>query len=380
MHRRDVLAIVAGSLLGPRAVARNTTGSTDLEKWDDTLERALAPLHCPGLAMALVQGDRTVMAAGYGDANVAAGRRADRDTAFYVASVGKVVTATVIMMLWQEGAFTLDEPVGRYLDFPLSHPRYPEVPITFRQLLTHTSGLSDQRLFSLSPSESPAQLRELLISYLTPSGLLYDPDRCFAGRPGTQWSYCNVGYALLGYLVGRVGSDPLDIVSQRRLFAPPGMNNTAWRYVGLKNEHIAERYEWKNEKFAPLPRPAYADWPDGLLITSAADFAQLLRVFTRGGAPILRPHTLASMLRPASVTVDKQDPLVKQALMWEWHSKTAARWATKSGADAGATAFVAFDPARHAAALVFANITPTPDLNAFQEKLVRDLLASAHPA
>jgi CubicO group peptidase (beta-lactamase class C family) len=283
MHRRHLLALIAGTLLEPDALARAAVNRTSLKDLDRAVERGLTAGRAPGLAVAVVRGERTLLAKGYGYADVRAGRRADGDTAFYVASVGKVVTATVLMMLWEERAFALDDPVAPRLDFPLSHPRYPDVPITFRQLLTHTSGISDQQWFSLDPSTTPPLLRDFLISYLTPSGNLYNPDRCFAAIPGKTWSYCSVGYALLGYLVGLVGPGPLDSVSNRRLFAPLGMKHTAWRYEGLKNEQIAECYEFKNGEFKRLSRPSYPDWPDGLLVTSAADFAKLLAVFTEGG-------------------------------------------------------------------------------------------------
>lgn len=280
-------------------------------------------------------------------------------------------------MLRDDKKFALDDPVARHLDFPLSHPRFPDAPITFRQLLTHTSGISDQKLFSIEPSASPTELRELLISYLTPSGRLYDPNRCFAGMPGKKWDYCNVGYALLGYLGGRMGPSAFDRLSDRRLFARLAMHNTAWRYEGLRNEQLAERYAFENGRFKQLPRPSYPDWPDGLLATSAADFAKLLRVFTRDGANILRRGTVAAMLAPEPVTVDEHDPSVRQALMWELHSSGSNTLATKNGNDAGATSLVVLDSAHHTAALVFSNITSSPEMNAFQKELALSLLAKA---
>ena len=377
MHRRDLLTLVAGTLLGPGSRARAAVERDSLRDLDRAVERGLAAAHAPGLAVALVRGDRTLFAKGYGYADVDAARRAREDTAFYVASVAKVVTATVIMMLWEERAFALDDPVAPHLDFPLAHPRYPDAPITFRQLLTHTSGISDQQLSAVAPSSLPPLLRDFLIAYLTPSGKSYDPDRCFAAMPGKAWSYCNVGYALLGYLVGRVGPDPLDVVSSRRLFAPLGMKDTAWRFEGLKNEQIAALYEFRNGRFRQLRRPSYPDWPDGLLATSAADFARLLGVFTQGGAGILQPGTVSSMLAPEAVTVDEHDPLVRQALMWELHATHGVTLATKSGGDPGASSLVVLDPGRHTAALVFANATANLRMNTFEGELTQLLLAKA---
>src|SRR5215469_8121957 len=172
MNRRDLLALIAGTLAEPGALAHAAVDPTSLTDLDHAVEQGLTATRTPGLAVAIVRGDGTWIAKGYGYADVAAARRVRADTGFYVASVGKVVTATVLMMLWEEKAFALDDPVAPHLDFPLSHPRYPDVPITFRQLLTHTSGISDQQLFSIDSSTSPSLLRDFLISYLTPSGKL----------------------------------------------------------------------------------------------------------------------------------------------------------------------------------------------------------------
>jgi CubicO group peptidase (beta-lactamase class C family) len=376
MNRRDLITLIAGTLAEPGPLAHAAVDRTSIKDLDRAVEHGLTATHTPGLAVAVVRGDGTWIGKGYGYADVDAARRVRADTAFYVASVGKVVTATVLMMLWEDEAFALDDPVAPHLDFPLSHPRYPDVPITFRQLLTHTSGISDQQWYSIDPSTSPS-LRDFLISYLTSSGKLYDPDRCFSTMPGKTWAYCSVGYALIGYLVGRLGPAPLDSVSKRRLFAPLGMRNTAWRYEGLKNEQLAEPYDFKNRQFKQLPRPSYPDWPDGLLVTSAADFAQLLRAFTQRGASILKPGTVSAMLAPEPVTVDEHDPFVRQALMWELHANHGISLATKSGFDAGATSFVALDPVRHTAALVFANATSNPEIKAFRDELTQMLLSIA---
>lgn len=376
MNRRDLLALIAGTLAEPGALAHAAVDRTSLKDLDRAVEHGLAATHTPGLAVAMVRGDGTWIAKGYGYADVDAARRVRADTAFYVASVGKVVTATVLMMLWEEEAFALDDPVAPRLDFPLSHPRYPDVPITFRQLLNHTSGISDQQWYSIDSSTSPS-LRDFLISYLTSSGKFYDPDRCFSTMPGKTWAYCSVGYALLGYLVGRLGPAPLDSVSKRRLFAPLGMKNTAWRYEGLKNEQLAEPYEFKNRQFKQLPRPSYPDWPDGLLVTSAADFAQLLRVFTQSGATILKPSTVSAMLAPDPIAVDEHDPFFRQALGWDLHSNHGINLATKSGFDDGATSLVALDPVRHTAALVFANATSNPEIKALRDELTQMLLSMA---
>ena len=141
------------------------------------MRAGLAQTHTPGLSVAIVRAGRTVFTAGYGLADVAAARPVTPDTAFHIASVSKVVTGTALLQLLEQGNYQLDEPIGPYLDFPVRHPRFPDVPLTFRHLFTHTSGISDVR-YGQTPAFSVVgdptlPLRDFLVGYLTPGGAWY---------------------------------------------------------------------------------------------------------------------------------------------------------------------------------------------------------------
>ena len=281
--RRHFLALSAATLIASTARAA-TPWARD---FGDFVADGLATTNTPGMSVAIVREGRTVFSAGYGYAEVETARRVTADSVFQIASVSKTVTGLAMMMLWEDGRFRLDDPVGPHLDFAVSHPKFPDVPITFRHLFTHTSGISDALYDTLEFTDATTPfLRAFLTSYLSPGGTLYDADKCYSSaKPGTAWSYSNVAVALLGYLASRMGRrEPVDAITGTRLFAPLGLRNTAWRYAGIGDERLALPYEFKDARFHRLPRETYPDWPAGLLCTSANDFAKILAIYTQDGS------------------------------------------------------------------------------------------------
>src|SRR5262249_10292143 len=107
------------------------------------LTRQLQTLDVPGLAAGIVKNGRLVCASAVGMANIEENRPATPDTLFLIASVSKTLAATAPMQLHDQGKFGLDDDINNYLPFRVVVPAAPTAPITFRQLLTHTSSISD---------------------------------------------------------------------------------------------------------------------------------------------------------------------------------------------------------------------------------------------
>ena len=387
MKRRSVLGLGVALALLQTGCATNPADTAWEAAFDAFMRDGLARTETPAMSVAIVRGDKTIFARGYGMANIEAGLQADADTAFHLASVSKLVTATAIMMLHEQGLFQLDDKVGPHLDFPLLHPKYPDVAITFRHLLTHTSGISDavyEKTPAFSVEGDPRlPLRDFLKGYLSRGGGWYDADLSFAGRPGTEWRYSNVGYALLGYLVGRLNPEGLDIYSQDQLFDPLGMDDTAWKLAGLpRGTVVAQPYKDKDPGLQVLPPVGYPDWPAGLLRSSAHDFARFLAIFTNGGKVgshrYLKEETVQAFLAPQPVSMAASDPQARQALAWVWRDLDGVQLATHSGGDPGAASVVCVDPAARTAVLAFANISADREFRSFQKEVVQRLLARAN--
>jgi CubicO group peptidase (beta-lactamase class C family) len=386
IHRRHFLAASSAALVaGPVSKASAANWDADFATF---MVEGMAKTQTPGMAVAVVHDGRNVLARGFGLADIAARRPVTADTAFHIASVSKTVTVTAMMMQQHSGGFKLDDPIDRFLDFPVVHPAAPGTPITFRHLMTHTSGISD-KVYYRTPAFSTAGdptigLRDFLTGYLTPTGQWYKADGCFGAAPGTAWDYSNVAVALLGYLSGRVGRN-LKSLTQDDLFAPLGMRHTSWTYAGLHPIEVATAYDVSVGAPVALPPTGYPDWPAGLLRTSANDFSRFLALYTNGGAQnghsFLKPGTLAAMLTPQPLPTPLEDGTIAQGLIWQLRTLGGMRLASHSGGDPGASTVVAIDLDRKVAVLAFANAAGNAEFRAFQKALVQRLLAvpSARP-
>jgi CubicO group peptidase (beta-lactamase class C family) len=144
-------------------------------------------------------------------------------TAYHWGSMTKLVTATAVMELVEQGKIALDAPVERYL------PEFPKgLGITMRRLLTHSSGLPNlevEHLVSFRGNTLPP-LDEVLASYLKVFGA-----QLFA--PGADASYSNWNYLVLGVLVERVSGTPYADFVTGSILRPLGMVHTAFRSVDL---------------------------------------------------------------------------------------------------------------------------------------------------
>lgn len=189
------------------------TADTVFARWNST--------HGPGCAVGVARGGSTLLARGYGMADLESGAPITAGTIFESGSVAKQFTAASVVLLALEGKLNLDDPVRKHL------PEMPEYdrPITIRHLLTHTSGLREwSSLVSHSgwPRGSRAHTQEDLLDVVFRQKSLNYP-------VGDHYSYTNSGYAIAMSLVERVSGKSFQEFSRERIFAPLGMTSTQWR-------------------------------------------------------------------------------------------------------------------------------------------------------
>ena len=135
---------------------------------------------------------------------------ADEDTCYRIASVTKWVTAIGLMTLYDEGRLDLDEDISSYLPFTVRNPAFPNVKITARMLLTHTSSLSPD-----ASSYHPDWAR------IGKGG--YDPLFNEKLRPGSAYAYADYNGALFGALIEAISGQGVQTFMNSRVFAPLGL-------------------------------------------------------------------------------------------------------------------------------------------------------------
>lgn len=213
---------------------------------DKKLLAAMEAHSVVGLSAAVFKDNKLVWSGGYGWADLNTGREVTADTLFRVASLSKMVTATALMQLYDQGKFGLDDDISNYLGYTVRNPHYPATKITFRQLLTHTSSIVDSGTYNSIVEESPELLLTINIRDMLVPGSRYYTPSTFAGyAPGSHFSYSNFGTGIVGSLVEKISGLPFDTYCARYIFKPLTMD-ASFEPANIKN--------WQN--VAVLYRPA----------------------------------------------------------------------------------------------------------------------------
>ncbi|MFP5355063.1 MAG: serine hydrolase domain-containing protein [Gemmatimonadota bacterium] len=196
---------VAAALLAVTASTGSAQSPLDA-RVDSIVKSVMARRLIPGAAVVVVQDGRVVKRSVYGVASIELDVPATPATLFQIASATKNVTGVAVMQLVERGKFGLDDRVTDLL------PGLPMTwkPVTVRQLLSHTSGLPDMILDPDKGVWLPG----------TPDSVIAQ----LAGKPvapaGSEWSYNQTNYMLLGMLIERFGGLPYRDYFQQRVFAP----------------------------------------------------------------------------------------------------------------------------------------------------------------
>jgi beta-N-acetylhexosaminidase len=197
-----------------------------LARVDSIIGTHLVAGAAPGAALAVGRYGRLVRLRGYGTIDRRRGFPAVDDSTIYdVASMTKTVaTTTALMMLYDDGLISLDDPVRRHL------PEWRGTPakeaVTVRNLMMHNSGLA-----AYGPLWRELQGRHQYRRRIATMSLEYEP--------GTRTVYSDYGVILLGLIIEQVSGRPLDVFLNERLFGPLGLRDTGfnpmqWPYGSVR--------------------------------------------------------------------------------------------------------------------------------------------------
>ena len=246
--------------------------------------------HKPSISACIIINDRVVYSEGYGLYDIENNKPATPDTLYLLASISKTVTATALMQLYEQGLFDLDDDVNEYLPFSLRNPNYPDIPITFRMLLSHRSSIgsdnSDRLCSSYIPGDPniPSYPHPWLEEYLTPEGNAYYSAVWGNKPPGEKFYYANIGYSIIGYLVELISGQNFNEYCKEHIFIPLDMYNTSFRLKDLDISKIAIPYFYRNENY--IPNPHYGMFvlhPAASLRTSVEELSHFLIAHMNGG-------------------------------------------------------------------------------------------------
>ena len=230
--------------------------SRRIERVENWMRQQVSAGRLAGIEVMINRRGHTAFHRCHGKRDVARNTDATPETIYRIYSMTKPLTAVAIMMLYEEGRFQLDDPITRYVPgfagqrvftgggygAMITEPATRD--ITFRDLLTHTSGLTYgfmqatpidamYRAQKLDLPGSPEPLGDL-VARLAKVPLI--------AQPGSEWNY-SVSSDVLGHLVAVIASQPFDEFLRERVIRPLGMADTEFFVASDKVNRFAANYE-----------------------------------------------------------------------------------------------------------------------------------------
>jgi CubicO group peptidase (beta-lactamase class C family) len=329
----SLTAAISGFMLsaqGHRSAAPAAIAQDRLARIDRALQQYVDDNRIAGAVALVLQDGKPVYERAVGWADKEAGRRMTTDTIFRIASQTKAITSVAILALMEEGKIGLNDPAGRYIaglastTVAVQTGSEPAVivpakrPITIRDLLTHTAGISYGTNSSVASAYEQKGLGQA-------AGFgWYTADKSepvcatmerlatlpFVAQPGEAWVY---GYNtdILGCIVERVAAVPLDEFIRTRITAPLGMKDTQFFLPAAQRDRLATVYAVGTDGTitrapdGPRGQGNYVDGPrrsfagGAGLLSTARDYARFLEMIRNGGmvdgVRILAPRTVDLM-------------------------------------------------------------------------------------
>ncbi len=245
-------------------------------------------------------GWRYVKAVGMADPD--AGLPVDCGMAFQIGSNTKMMTATVILQLQEEGKLSVDDLLANYLPEVAARLQHGDV-MTIRQLLQHTAGVfsytdnapDGTTGIAVASMSDPAALRrgvtpQEMIDFTIDHGQPY-----FAPGEEGKWYYSNSGYALLGMVIEAVEGLPLDKSFENRIFGPLGMTRS-YLWDGIPRKAFGLPRSWLMPPFdnETTEWNVSQSWAGGGVISTVDDMHRFITALV-GGDLFQNTETLAVM-------------------------------------------------------------------------------------
>ncbi|ATC64954.1 serine hydrolase [Nibricoccus aquaticus] len=297
-----------------------------LQRLDTAIEDQIARHRLAGGIMYVARDGRPVVFKTYGLQDVENRQPMRADAIFRIASMSKAITTTAVMMLYEEGRFRLNDPVSKYLPAfknsvvaiapPAGSPadlKYvtekAKRPITIRDLLTHTAGLTYGNGLAADAYKQAGltdwyllgknETLEQIVNRLATLPL--------HGHPGEQFQY---GYAadVLGRLVEVISGKPLDQFVEERITKPLAMRDTHFFLPPEKAPRLANVYGIENDQLVLKETAATSDFIHGPrkcfsggagLLSTTSDYTRFLQMLLNNGeldgVRLLAPKTVELM-------------------------------------------------------------------------------------
>lgn len=323
-----------------------------VERLSGELEKRRQELHIPGMAIAVIQDDRVILARGFGLADVQSKRPATTETIFAIGSTTKAFTSMLVAMLADEGKMNWDDPVRKHIPYFKLLRKRANKQVQIRDLLCHRTGLTRMGiLWAGNQATREEMLRQVA-----------------EARPlapyGTAFLYNNVMYVAAGVAAGNAADSDWETLIRDRIFEPLGMRDTVLSVkAALEDPRTANGYVWDEveEEWDDLPmRPIDTVGPAGSINSNVLEMSRwvrfLLRRGTVGDERLVRQEQFDEMWKKQNAI----GPGVDYGYGWMLRKWNDMEVMEHGGGIDGFGAQVALLPEKNAGFVLLVNVTSTP--------------------
>ncbi len=296
---------------------------------DARMAKSVADQDVAGMVTLLARGGEIAQFKAYGvqSGDPASGAPMTKDSLFRIYSMSKPITGVALMQLYEEGKFTLDDPVTKFIP-ELANLKLltwdkdgkvvmkggkpvlvnPSRPATMRELMSHTAGFA-YGLCCEDPANAAFRDQAVLASGSLGEMMTKIEGIPLLYEPGTRWSY-SVAVDIQGYLVQKLSGQKFGDYLKEHVFTPLGMNDTSFYVHPEQAARFADVYHWDKDQKKLVRNPDRPDRPGfdnpdrlesggGGLVSTTHDYARFCQMMLNkgelAGKRVLKAETVELM-------------------------------------------------------------------------------------
>lgn len=232
------------------------------------------------------------------------------DVLVRIASISKLFVAIAIMQLKEKGIIDLDDAIDTYYPYAIRNSYFPNIPITIRMILTHTSSFQDTETLSVPYGESLSEIFSSNGKYY--SDLMFLKANGHPVKPGTMYHYYNTGFQLLAGIIEMISHERFDLYIKTHILNPLSMKGSfnpsdPDLRISLKPTFRKSQNSWIPQTDSEPKALNYQDYvlgtngslfsPQGGLRTNASELSHFMQFLMTGNDKILSNHSIQDMIR-----------------------------------------------------------------------------------
>jgi CubicO group peptidase (beta-lactamase class C family) len=272
-------------IASPESVGFSTAG---LKAFQQAMRALVDEQKLAGVTTLVARHGKVVHFDAYGKRDLETGQPVEKDTIFRIASMTKPIVGVAMMMLWEQGKWTLDDPVSKHIPefagLKVSTPNGEVAqtkPMTMRQLMSHSAGFDVSAGYAKHNITDRTQPLQAMIDKLAKLPL--------AAQPGSDWRY-GPSVDIQGYIVEKLSGQTLDVFLKSKIFDPLGMSDTGFWVDASKADRVTKMHTYGDDKKIksaptqgdPARKPAFLSGGGGLMSTTS-DYLKFAQMVLNGG-------------------------------------------------------------------------------------------------